>query len=223
MKDNYYYWASYRRKMLDLLQERYKDLYMGIVLDIGGRDRGQFKKPKDKVEKWIFADINENHKPDMVLDVMNMNSIDEGCIDVVNAIELFEHVKDVDKGLKECFRVLKYGGKLILSSPFLIHLHADPFDFQRFTYLQWKKKLENVGFEVLNIIIMGRYFTHFSEMIKDLLKAGERRRIHGSTLFLKIIHPFLDRIRNLDQKSFIKNDPRLKNYHTGYFIIARKK
>ena len=157
MKDNYYYWASYRRKMLDLLLEKYKDLYTGKILDIGGRDRGRFKKPKDKVEKWIFADINEKHEPDMVLDVMNMNSIEEASIDVVNAIELFEHVQDVDKGLKECYRVLKYSGTLIISSPFLIHIHADPFDFQRWTYHQWKKKLEEIGFVVMKVIIMGRF------------------------------------------------------------------
>ena len=60
-------------------------------------------------------------------------------------------------------------------------------------------------------------------MMKDLLKAGERRQIRGSSLLLRIIHPFMDRLKKLDQKAFVKNDPWLKNYHTGYFIIAQKK
>lgn len=58
---NYQKWASYRRKMLDYLQDYYKYLYKGVVLDIGGRDRGKFKKPKEKVKDWIFADINPEH------------------------------------------------------------------------------------------------------------------------------------------------------------------
>ena len=71
----YSHWASYRRQMLDRLQEKYRGLYKGIVLDIGGRDRGNFKKPKDKVQKWIFADINQDYNPDIILDVSDMKQI----------------------------------------------------------------------------------------------------------------------------------------------------
>ena len=95
-----YKWLSYRRKMLDVLQEKYNYLYEGIVLDIGGRDLGEYQKPKDKVKKWIFADINKDNNPDIVLDVANMEKIESNSIDVVNAIELFEHVQDIDKGIK---------------------------------------------------------------------------------------------------------------------------
>ena len=93
----YYFWASYRRKILDELLEKNKHYYKGIVLDIGGRDRGKFKKPKDKVKKWIFADIEEKHKPDIVLDVANMKDIKDESIDIINAIELFEHVEKIEK------------------------------------------------------------------------------------------------------------------------------
>jgi len=47
-KLQYYFWATYRRKILDKLQEKYKHLYEGIVLDIGGRDRVTLKNPKTK-------------------------------------------------------------------------------------------------------------------------------------------------------------------------------
>ena len=101
--------------MLDFLQEKYKNLYQGIVLDIGGRDRGKFRKPKENVEKWIFADINPNHNPDIILDVADMKQIESESIDVINAIELFEHVEKIKKGLRECFRVLKNNGIIIIS------------------------------------------------------------------------------------------------------------
>ena len=65
----YYFWATYHRKKLDELQEKHKRVYKGIVLDIGGRDRGKFIKPKNNVKKWIFADIEKKHNPDLVLDV----------------------------------------------------------------------------------------------------------------------------------------------------------
>jgi len=116
----YYFWASYRRKLLDKLQNKYSFLYKGIVLDIGGRDRGRFKKPKDKVEKWIFVDIESKHNPDVILDVADMNSFSNNSIDFINAIELFEHVKNIEKGLEECYRVLKKDGIMFISAPFYI-------------------------------------------------------------------------------------------------------
>jgi len=127
----YYFWATYRRKLLDKFLEENESHYKGIVLDVGGRDRGKFKKPKDEVEKWIFADIEDKYQPDIILDVSNMNEIKDESVDVINAIELFEHVEDIEKGLRECHRVLKNDGIMILSVPFLYPIHADPFDFQR--------------------------------------------------------------------------------------------
>jgi len=220
--NNYYYWATYRRKMLDFLQEKYKYLYKGVVLDVGGRDRGKFVKPRDKVKKWIFADINNNHNPDIVVDVANMKQIDSNVIDVMNCIELFEHVQEIEKGLKECFRVLKKNGVLIISVPFLYQMHADPFDFQRWTSTKWQLELKKIGFKIEKFIIMGKFFTHLAEILKEMLKAIQRSFSRVGSLLLKIIHPSLDRIIKFDYKSFVKNDRALNNYHNGYFIIARK-
>lgn len=86
----YYFWATYRRKILDNLLEENKHYYKGVVLDIGGRDRGKFIKPKDKVKKWIFADVEEKYNPDVVLDVCNMSKIESGSIDTINAIKIFD-------------------------------------------------------------------------------------------------------------------------------------
>ncbi|MDH5684555.1 MAG: class I SAM-dependent methyltransferase, partial [candidate division WOR-3 bacterium] len=114
----YYFWATYHRRLLDKLLEQSKNYYKGVVLDIGGRDRGSFVSPKDKVEKWIFADIENKYKPDIVMDVCDMSGINNESIDVVNAIELFEHVENPKKGLRECYRVLKKRGIMVLSAPF---------------------------------------------------------------------------------------------------------
>ena len=221
IKSNYNYWASYRRQMLDLLQEKYQDLYKGVVLDIGGRDRGNFKKPKDKVEKWIFADINHDRNPDIILDVSNMKQINSNSIDIVNAIELFEHVYEIEKGLRECFRVLKKSGVLILSIPFLFPIHADPNDFQRWTSTKWRIELERIGFKVEKLIIMGKFYTTLAEMYKSKLKSIKKRYFLGKILF-PIILPFLNLLIKWDNKSFVKEDPILNYYHAGYFIIARK-
>jgi SAM-dependent methyltransferase len=190
----YYFWATYRRKLLDKLLEENKHYYKGIVLDIGGRDRGRFKKPKDKVEKWIFADIQEKHNPDIVLDIADMSKIGTEIIDVINAIELFEHVENPKKGLEECYRVLKNGGIVILSTPFLLPIHADPYDFQRWTENKWRKELKEIGFKIEKFEIMGRYFTVLVDMLKTLIKSLPKIPKY----FCYFFYPFLDLLIKID-------------------------
>lgn len=213
--------VSYRRKMLDFLQEKYKYLYRGTVLDIGGRDRGEYKKPKEIVDKWIFADINPNHNPDIILDVAEMKQIETNTIDVINAIELFEHVEKINEGLRECFRILKNDGIIIISTPFLSHIHGDPYDFQRWTDIKWQLELEKIGFKINKLIVMGKYFSNLAQDLKELLLAIERN-YRGGSIFIRILSPLLDILQKFDLKKIVKRDNVLKNFHNGYFIIARK-
>ncbi len=222
LDNSYYRWASYRRQMLDSLQNKFKSIYFGVVLDIGGRDRGIFQKPKDKVSNWIFADINEDHKPDLILDVTNMKQINSKSIDVINAIELFEHVADIEIGLNECYRVLKENGIIVISVPFLYPIHADPYDYQRWTDYKWRIELRERGFKIQKFIIMGRFYTSLAEMLKIKLNDYRTKSMIGKFLYY-LFRPFLDQIFKLDNKSSVKDNPTLSKYHSGYFIIAKKK
>lgn len=218
-KFRYYFWATYRRKMIDRLLNRNKSLFQGVVLDIGGRDRGMFKKPKDKVTKWIFADSEAKHQPDLVLDVADMSDIDDSSIDVISAMELFEHVLKIDKGLIECHRVLKSSGKFILSVPFMYQIHADPYDYQRWTKEKWQLALKDLGFEIEQFVIMGRFFTLQMEMKKKFVK----QLPYFIKVFAYMAYPIFDLLIKLDNLPWVKNNKVLGNYHGGYFIVCKKK
>jgi len=217
-KIRYYLWASYHRKKLDQLQTKHKDIYKGTVLDIGGRDRGSFAKPKDSVKRWIFADIEANHNPDLVIDVTDMRSqIKDHSIDVVNAIELFEHVNQTKKGLKECHRILKDNGAFVIAAPFLYPVHADPFDYQRWTQDKWEDELKAVGFEIQSVEVIGYFFTIYADMIKTSFKLIP----HWLRYLRYLLHPLFDVVYWLDR--FCPKSPVLNKYHGGYFIIAKKR
>ncbi len=214
----YYFGSTYRRQKLDRLQRKYVSEYKGVVLDIGGRDRGKFKKPKEKVERWIFADIEEKHNPDIVLDIADMHSVEDKSIDIVNVLEVFEHVEKIEKGIAECYRVLKKNGKLIMSVPFLFPVHADPFDFQRWTLTKWQRELKKNNFEIENTEINGRFFTVLAEMQRTFIQSLPFGIRHLGYLFF----PIFDLIKKIDNTDFVKKHRKFGNYHGGYFIIAKK-
>jgi len=213
-----YFWISYRRRLLDKLLTENKHYYQGVVLDIGGRDRGLFEKPKERVKQWIFADINKASNPGIVTDVSAMDQIPSESTDVVNAIELFEHVEKIESGIKECQRILKKNAVMILSVPFLYPIHSDPGDFQRWTKAKWEKELKRGGFKIEKFIIMGRFFTVLADTMKVFTKS--------TPLLLRWIlflgYPILDLLVKLDNLEKVKNHPKLGRFHGGYFIVAKK-
>lgn len=212
----YYLWASYRRKKIDALLAANASLFRGAVLDIGGRTRGKFIRPTKNVDRWVFADIEEKHGPDIILDVTNMGSVADKTFDVINAIELFEHVAEPEKGLAECQRILKANGKIVISSPFMYGIHADPYDFQRWTAKKWELALKNEGFRVLKMIEMGYFFTVLADELKIFLKKSTPI-IRYASYFL---YPAFDLIVKLD--SLKMTNPAVRSYVGGYFIIAEK-
>lgn len=212
----YYLWATYRRKSIDKYLSKYTDYYRGIVLDIGGKDRGKFVKPKANVEKWIFADIEEKNDPDIILDVSDMGKIKDETIDVINAIELFEHVESPEEGLKECYRVLKIGGHMLISVPFLFPVHGDPFDFQRWTDKKWYAILRKIGFKIIKLEKMGLFFSVLSDMLKMILRSLPIIK------YFIFLYPILDILQRLDDTKFAKENIPFKDYVQGYFIILEK-
>jgi len=212
---------SYHRQILIDLIYKNRSYYNGIVLDIGGRERNIFKILKKKVDKWIIVDLDKKHKPDLILDVSNMKEIDTSSIDVINAIELFEHVKLIKKAIKECYRILKNNGYLICSVPFLFYIHGAPNDYQRWTYLKWNQELKSAGFRIEKFIIMGRYFTHLTDTIKIFMNYLKNYNLFGKLLSF-FIWPLIKNLSEIDKKEFVRKDPVLGSHHTGYFIIAQK-
>lgn len=68
--------------------------------------------------------------------------------DLILSTQVAEHLDDPDKYLSECYRLLKPGGRLFLSTHGSYEDHAFPHDFQRWTGDGLKRDLEKHGFQV---------------------------------------------------------------------------
>jgi SAM-dependent methyltransferase len=70
--------------------------------------------------------------------------------DIVLSTQVAEHVEDPKNYFFECYRVLRPGGILILTTHGVWEDHGAPYDFQRWTLEGLTRDLRNAGFHQLN-------------------------------------------------------------------------
>jgi SAM-dependent methyltransferase len=71
-----------------------------------------------------------------------------GAFDAVFLLEVLEHVDHPLVVLSEARRVLRSGGCVVVSVPFLYPIHDAPVDYRRFTLHGLEKSLEATGFTI---------------------------------------------------------------------------
>ncbi|MFQ5709783.1 MAG: class I SAM-dependent methyltransferase [bacterium] len=76
------------------------------------REKFDYFEPEFDAEK-----IRKNAEPRKYSDIQDLAFADES-FDIVIASDVFEHVREDDKGFREIYRTLKNGGTFILTSPY---------------------------------------------------------------------------------------------------------
>jgi SAM-dependent methyltransferase len=211
---------TFRRYYLDNLLINTK--FYGKVLDVGGKKdnkRGLFRPPLDRVGGWEYLNIDASTNPDYCCSA-EQTPIDDDEFDVVLMTEVLEHLENPSKVLQEVYRVVKKSGGLIATMPFLYPIHADPYDYQRWTPEKIKIELEKVGFTVEKILPMGGVFSVIYDLIYvSLGAASKNERSLRNRIVVKFFMPIIAR---LFMKLDIHYNYKSNKITTGYFIQAVK-
>lgn len=78
------------------------------------------------------TDVERHGDIDKIVDAHKL-PFDDSVFDFFIAIEVFEHLQNPILATAEMIRVLRPGGRAVISVPFMFRVHGDPHDFHRFT------------------------------------------------------------------------------------------
>ena len=85
--------------------------------------------------------------------------VQDASVDVVLATETLEHVPDPGTFLAEARRVLRPGGRIVLTVPFAARWHYIPHDYWRYTPSSLSNLLEEAGFASIVVHARGNEVT----------------------------------------------------------------
>jgi SAM-dependent methyltransferase len=111
--------------------------------------------------RYKAADFAQVEKPYGELDIvydLKLIPVDDASFDAVLFTQTLEHLPDPGDVLRELARVLKPGGSLLATAPFVYQEHEQPFDFYRYTRFGLKHLLEQAGFVIEELSPLGGYF-----------------------------------------------------------------
>lgn len=130
---------------------KYKQLMTGRVLDFGCGQKPyeQLFNASQYIGLEYDCEISRmGNKADAFYDGKTF-PFEDNSFDNAISTQVLEHVPNPYECMNEVARVLKPGGYLMLSVPFLQEQHGAPYDFQRFTEFGIRTMFENTGFEII--------------------------------------------------------------------------
>lgn len=161
-----------------------------------------------------------------------INERDE-TFDLIISTQVAEHVPNPEVYFAECYRLLKKGGRLILTTHGIWEEHGSPYDFQRWTGRGLARDLREAGFQHAEIYKltcgMRAAFCTFTRALfeAEKPKPGFRRLVFKTfrTLYSKIF-PSLYRLsdRYWPNEKIVPDDGQTQssNWYLAIAAIAKK-
>jgi SAM-dependent methyltransferase len=88
----------------------------------------------------------------------------DGHFDSVFSSEVFEHIFNLEEIIPEIKRVMKRGGRILVTCPFVWNEHEVPVDYARYTQFALKHLFEKNGFQILVVDKTGDFNLTISQM-----------------------------------------------------------
>lgn len=166
-----------RKTLRDAIRARAKQHASGRLIDIGCGSKQYEHLLAPYVTKHVGVDQAGSPHGATHIDIVASAyeiPVESGSFDTALMTEVLEHLEEPQAALRECARVLRPGGVLILTAPFIWHLHEEPRDFYRYSKYGLEHLLVTAGFEIVEMTALGGFWTTFAQLLAYNLEPLDR-------------------------------------------------
>lgn len=160
------------------------------------------------------VDNDPARRPDMIADLETLEPIPNDTVDAVFCLEVLEHVRRPEAAAAAIRRVLRPGGLLVGSTPFLLGIHDSPRDYYRYTS-HGLRHLFN-AFEPVELRERNGYFSAAAVLLTRRFAVGTLAERRLAALLCPILLPLSFALEALDWMLPSRDGT------TGYVFVFRK-
>jgi ubiquinone/menaquinone biosynthesis C-methylase UbiE len=219
-------WASAisDRLRLDAL-DRCRHIFRGDLLDVGCGMRPYEPRFRNRVRRWVGVDRPHSAAgtpaADIYADSLTL-PIRDAAVDTVLCTQVLEHVPDPALMMREIARVLRAGGRLLLTAPQTNPLHEEPHDYYRYTKYGLAYLAERAGLSVVAVEPMGGAIATVAQQIVWHAAPINRLPRIGPRAYGALIAPVQWAALRLDRLAVQYLDGGQEST-IGYLLVAEKR
>ena len=129
-------------------------IFSGRLLDFGGGAKSHYLTVlhKQLVDcSYESVNISKEMQPTYLVLPNQPLPLKGSDYDVVMAINTLEHVLPIEQTIGQLLNLLRPGGRVVFSTPFLFRMHGSPHDYNRPTATWWIEVLQKFGLEDISV------------------------------------------------------------------------
>jgi SAM-dependent methyltransferase len=192
------------RHLQDRFLARHGAAVGGLVLELGGERAYGLERHFPAADRYLLSNLRGD--ADLHLDLTRLG-LAGASQDTVVCVSVLEHVDDLAAAVDELARVLRPGGRLVLTAPFLYPIH-DTHDVWRVTSAAWPTVLGD-RFTVESTTHLGGRIATLAALLQRPRGVWRRRFVPQKLLGLVLV-ALLGRFDTLDDAP------------TGVGVVARR-
>ena len=180
--------------------------FSGVFLDVGCGQmpyKPVLMAPDSQIERYLGLDFAANpihdNQPDICWEDGRI-PLENASIDSALCTEVLEHCPDPDGVLTEVARILRPGGFLLFTVPFLWPLHEVPYDHYRYTPFALDRHLTKAGFDNIELHAMGGWDASLAQMLGLWVRRRPMGRLQRAILTV-LVYPFYRWLVHLEEST----------------------
>jgi SAM-dependent methyltransferase len=173
-----------KHRLRDVVRELGPRYLRGRLVDIGCGYKPYERDLRGIVSEHVGVDYEQTpydlSRVDIVATAYSVPVADDS-FDCALATEVLEHLEDPVAAVSEWLRIVRPGGHLLVTTPFIWGIHDEPRDFYRYSPFGLRHVMESGGWEVVEIRHLGGFWSTFGQLLAYVIESYDRgpvRRLH---------------------------------------------
>lgn len=202
LSPRYVHLTKLRNATLEALEAITQNKPKQLLVDFGCGDMPYKTVIEPMVAKYIGVDLDINPLAEHHIDFDSKTTLPDNFCDIILSNQVLEHVDSPSGYLQEAFRVLKPGGRMIITTHGYWYYHPTPNDYWRWTSAGLRKTIEKEDFKIESFFgIMGLAASGIQLFQDAIINKLPKFLIPPVALVSQSLIMLFDKIHNQEQRN----------------------